>query len=124
LQCRLVKIAHLGSDSKPRHAPFAELVKVSPRSIADEMREEHRRRVLGELGIPSARTTSLRSHFLKQGLESFLCGRIAVDHQIKDASSASRIECEHSVLHILHNRLRDFGIIHCGRYEQPFELCV
>jgi hypothetical protein len=31
-----------------RHAPFAELVKLSPRSIADEMREEHRKRVLGE----------------------------------------------------------------------------
>ena len=30
------------------HAPFAELVRLSPRSIADEMREEHRRRVLGE----------------------------------------------------------------------------
>ena len=30
------------------HAPFAELVKLSPRSIADEMREEHRKRVLGE----------------------------------------------------------------------------
>jgi hypothetical protein len=30
------------------HAPFAELVKLSPRSIADEMRAEHRKRVLGE----------------------------------------------------------------------------
>lgn len=30
------------------NAPFAELVKLSPRSIADEMREEHRRKVLGE----------------------------------------------------------------------------
>jgi hypothetical protein len=29
-------------------APFAELVKLSPRSIAGEMREERRRRVLGE----------------------------------------------------------------------------
>jgi beta-phosphoglucomutase-like phosphatase (HAD superfamily) len=30
------------------NAPFAELVRLSPASIADEMREEHRRRVLGE----------------------------------------------------------------------------
>jgi hypothetical protein len=30
------------------HAPFAELVKLSPRSIAEEMREEHRKLVLGE----------------------------------------------------------------------------
>ena len=30
------------------NAPFAELVKLSRTSIADEMREEHRRRVLGE----------------------------------------------------------------------------
>jgi beta-phosphoglucomutase-like phosphatase (HAD superfamily) len=30
------------------HAPFAELVRLSRTSIADEMREEHRRRVLGE----------------------------------------------------------------------------
>jgi hypothetical protein len=30
------------------HAPFAELVRLSPQSIADEMREERRRRVLGE----------------------------------------------------------------------------
>jgi hypothetical protein len=30
------------------HAPFAELVKLSPRSIADEIREERRKRVLGE----------------------------------------------------------------------------
>ena len=30
------------------HAPFAELVKLSPSSIADEMYEERRRRVLGE----------------------------------------------------------------------------
>src|SRR6516164_4815537 len=30
------------------HAPFAELVGLSATSIADEMREEHRRRVLGE----------------------------------------------------------------------------
>jgi hypothetical protein len=30
------------------HAPFAELVKLSRTSIADEMREEHTRRVLGD----------------------------------------------------------------------------
>jgi len=30
------------------NAPFAELVRLSGTSIADEMREEHRRRVLGE----------------------------------------------------------------------------
>jgi hypothetical protein len=30
------------------HASFAELVRLSRTSIADEMREEHRRRVLGE----------------------------------------------------------------------------
>ena len=30
------------------HAPFAELVRLSPTSIADEMREARRRRVLGE----------------------------------------------------------------------------
>ncbi len=29
------------------YAPFAELVRLSPMSIADEMREEYRRRVLG-----------------------------------------------------------------------------
>jgi hypothetical protein len=29
------------------HAPFAELVRLSPTSIADEMREEHTRQVLG-----------------------------------------------------------------------------
>jgi hypothetical protein len=29
-------------------APFAELVRLSRKSIVDEMREEHRRRVLGE----------------------------------------------------------------------------
>ena len=33
--------------SRP-NAPFAELVRLSRTSIADEMREEHRRRVLGE----------------------------------------------------------------------------
>jgi hypothetical protein len=30
------------------NAPFAEIVRLSQTSIADEMREEHRRRVLGE----------------------------------------------------------------------------
>jgi hypothetical protein len=30
------------------NAPFAELVRLSRTSIADEMREEHRRRVLGD----------------------------------------------------------------------------
>jgi hypothetical protein len=30
------------------NAPFAELVQLSRRSIADEIREEHRRRILGE----------------------------------------------------------------------------
>jgi hypothetical protein len=30
------------------NAPFAELVRLSRMSIADEMREEHYRRVLGE----------------------------------------------------------------------------
>ncbi|MFY9762231.1 MAG: hypothetical protein WB772_08460 [Xanthobacteraceae bacterium] len=30
------------------NAPFAELVRLSRTSIADEMREEHRRQVLGE----------------------------------------------------------------------------
>jgi hypothetical protein len=30
------------------NAPFAELVRLSRKSVADEMREEHRRRVLGE----------------------------------------------------------------------------
>ena len=30
------------------NAPFAEVVRLSRTSIADEMREEHRRRVLGE----------------------------------------------------------------------------
>jgi hypothetical protein len=30
------------------NAPFAELVQLSRKSIADEMREEHRRRVLGD----------------------------------------------------------------------------
>jgi hypothetical protein len=30
------------------NTPFAELVRLSRKSIADEMRKEHRRRVLGE----------------------------------------------------------------------------
>jgi hypothetical protein len=33
--------------SRP-NAPFAELVRLSRTSIGDEMREEHRRRMLGE----------------------------------------------------------------------------
>ena len=33
---------------RPNTAPFAELVRLSPTSIADEMRIEHTRRVLGE----------------------------------------------------------------------------
>jgi hypothetical protein len=41
-------IPALSSRNRRPHAPFADLVKLSPRSIADEMREEHRRRVLGE----------------------------------------------------------------------------
>ena len=32
----------------PAHAPFAELVRLSPRSLADEMHEENHRRVFGE----------------------------------------------------------------------------
>jgi hypothetical protein len=32
----------------PADAPFAELVQLSRKSIADEMQEDHRRRVLGE----------------------------------------------------------------------------
>jgi hypothetical protein len=35
-----------GSFRRP-HAPFAELVKLSPTSISDQLREQHRRRVLG-----------------------------------------------------------------------------
>jgi hypothetical protein len=34
--------------NRPFNAPFAELVRLSRTSIADEMREEHRWRVLGE----------------------------------------------------------------------------
>ncbi|MGB6444555.1 MAG: hypothetical protein WBE90_26405 [Xanthobacteraceae bacterium] len=30
------------------HAPFAELMRLSPTSIAGELREEYRKRVLGE----------------------------------------------------------------------------
>jgi hypothetical protein len=38
-----------GREKKCRpNAPFAELVRLSRTSIADEMREEHRRRVLGD----------------------------------------------------------------------------
>jgi hypothetical protein len=33
---------------RPLHAPFAELVRLSDKSVADGLREEHTRRVLGE----------------------------------------------------------------------------
>ena len=39
--------AHSCRSCRP-NAPFAELVRLSQTSIADEMREDHRRRVLGE----------------------------------------------------------------------------
>jgi hypothetical protein len=41
-------IPALSCRSCPPNAPFAELVRLSRTSIADEMREEHRRRVFGE----------------------------------------------------------------------------
>ena len=41
-------IPALSCRSCRRNAPFAELVRLSPTSIADEMCEEHRRRVLGD----------------------------------------------------------------------------
>ena len=41
-------IASLSCRTCRPHAPFAELVRLSRTSIADELREEHRRRVLGE----------------------------------------------------------------------------
>ena len=41
-------IPGLSCQSCRPNAPFAELVRLSRTSIADEMREEHRRRVLGE----------------------------------------------------------------------------
>lgn len=41
-------IPELSCRSCRPNAPFAELVRLSRTSIADEMREEHRRRVLGE----------------------------------------------------------------------------
>jgi beta-phosphoglucomutase-like phosphatase (HAD superfamily) len=41
-------IAALSCRSCRPNAPFAELVRLSRMSIADEMREEHQRRVLGE----------------------------------------------------------------------------
>ena len=40
--------ACLGYLCAPLTKAFAELVRLSPTSIADEMRDEHRRRVLGE----------------------------------------------------------------------------
>jgi hypothetical protein len=36
------------NERQAQRAPLAELVKLSPQSVADEMREEHRRRVLGD----------------------------------------------------------------------------
>jgi hypothetical protein len=47
------------------NAPFAELVRLSRTSIADEMREEHRRRVLGELlrSTRAAGSGELSTHF-------------------------------------------------------------
>ncbi len=41
-------ISSLSCHSCRPNAPFAELVRLSRASIADEMRVEHRRRVLGE----------------------------------------------------------------------------
>ena len=41
-------IASLSCRSCRSHAPFAQLVRLSRASIADEMREQHRRRILGE----------------------------------------------------------------------------
>jgi hypothetical protein len=41
-------IPSLSCRSYRPNAPFAELVRLSRTSIADEMREKHRRRVLGE----------------------------------------------------------------------------
>jgi hypothetical protein len=41
-------IPALSCRSSPPNAPFAELVRLSQTSIADEMRVEHTRRVLGE----------------------------------------------------------------------------
>jgi len=43
----------------PAHAPFAELVKLSPLNIADEMREDHRRRMLGNDGWGDCRVASI-----------------------------------------------------------------
>jgi hypothetical protein len=37
-----------GATRPGQRAPFAELVRLSQTSVANEMREEHRRRVLGE----------------------------------------------------------------------------
>jgi hypothetical protein len=41
-------ISLLSCRARRPHASFAELVKLSPTSIAGELREEHRKRVLGE----------------------------------------------------------------------------
>jgi hypothetical protein len=45
---RYLRTKTLSCRSCRPNAPFAELVRLSRTSIADEMREEHRRRVLGE----------------------------------------------------------------------------
>jgi hypothetical protein len=42
------RIPWLSCRSCRPHAPFAELVRLSPLSLADDMHEEHRRRVLSE----------------------------------------------------------------------------
>jgi hypothetical protein len=44
-------------------APFAELVRLSPMSIADEMREEHTRQFLGELARREAATGNVRVRY-------------------------------------------------------------
>ena len=44
------------------HAPFAELVRLSKTSIADEMRIEHTRRVLGRVGFPAAHSATAREN--------------------------------------------------------------
>jgi hypothetical protein len=47
INCHFIPGYSCGQACRP-NAPFAELVRLSRTSIADEMREEHRRRVLGE----------------------------------------------------------------------------
>jgi len=49
LRDRRGKYCHWAATVSPNpNAPFAELVRLSRTSIAEEMREEHRRRVLGD----------------------------------------------------------------------------